>query len=83
MLQDLYSHNPRIGDIAFNGYKVTEEWEDIRYSAVILLTVTLTVSSSFVFRVVFGDWQTALGASSLVVTGLALIVQWMIYIASN
>ncbi|KAK4179770.1 hypothetical protein QBC36DRAFT_343479 [Triangularia setosa] len=83
MLRNLYWHDPRIGDVDFSGYTVTEEWEDVRYSAAMPLAFTFTVGSSFFFRVVFGDWQTAIGASSLVVTTIALIVQWMIYVRSK
>jgi hypothetical protein len=42
-------HDPRIGDIAFNGYKVTEEWEGMSCSAALLLVLTFTVGSSFMF----------------------------------
>lgn len=83
LLRNLYRHDPRVGDVDFNGYKVTEEWEDIRHSAAIPLAATFTVCSCATFRVIFGDWQTAIGASSLGVTVLALIVQWAIYVAGK
>jgi len=83
MLRTLYRYNPRIGDITFHGYTVTEEWEDIRKSAAIPLAATLAVSSTFLFRGIFKDWQTAIEASALVVAVMALIVQWMMYAASK
>jgi uncharacterized membrane protein YjjP (DUF1212 family) len=83
LLRNLYRHDPRIGDVDFNGYKVIEEWEDIRHSVAIPLAATFTACSCAAFRVIFGDWQTAIGASSLGVTVLALIVQWAIYIAGK
>ncbi|KAB5566687.1 hypothetical protein GE09DRAFT_744107 [Coniochaeta sp. 2T2.1] len=83
MLRNLYWHNPRIGDVDFTGYTVTEEWEDVRYSAAMPVAITFTVGFSFVFRAVFGDWQTAIGASSLVVAGIAIIVQWMIHVGGK
>ncbi|KAB5583241.1 hypothetical protein GE09DRAFT_294410 [Coniochaeta sp. 2T2.1] len=79
MLRNLYWHNPRIGDVDFNGYTATEEWEDVRNRVAMSLAITFTVGSCFVFRVVFGDWQTAIGASSLVATVIALVFQWLIY----
>ena len=82
MLRNLYWHNPRVGDVDFNGYTVTEDWEDVRYCAAMPVALTFTVGSSFFFRWVFGDWQTAIGASSLVATAIALI-QWMIYVGGK
>ncbi|KAL2170858.1 hypothetical protein VTG60DRAFT_4345 [Thermothelomyces hinnuleus] len=83
VLENCYWDNPRIGDVTFRGYKITEEWEDMPYRVAMLLAVTLTVGSSFFFRAVFGDWQTAIGASSLVAAVIALGIQWMIYLSSK
>ncbi|KAH8903004.1 hypothetical protein BR93DRAFT_203138 [Coniochaeta sp. PMI_546] len=83
MLKNLYWHNPRIGDVVFSGYKVTQEWEDIRHSVAMPLAVTLTVCSCAIFRVIFGDWQTAIGASSMGVAVLTVIVQWAVYVAGK
>ena len=80
LLRNLYRRNPRIGDISFSGYKVTEEL-DINMLATTL--ATFTVLSSLLFRIVFGDWQTAFGASTLVISVLGLSIQWVMYIGGE
>ena len=83
VLKAIYTRNPSIGSFVFRGYKVTEEWEDVKHSALIPLAVTIVTGSCFVFRVLFGDWQTAFGASSLIATLMALVVQWTIYVVGK
>ncbi len=83
VLRKIQLYKPRIGDVDFAGYKVSEEWEDIRYSGVMPLMATFTLCSFVAFRLVFGDWQTAIGASSLEVAVLGLAIQWAVYVAGK
>ena len=70
--------NPRVGDFTYIGYNIVEEWRDLRLTA-IWAVAAVTVALSFIFRQIFGDWQTAIGTSSLIVAALALVVQWAMY----
>jgi hypothetical protein len=77
MLRDLYWHNPRIGDVSFNGYSITEGWDKAKCAAAVILAVISSIGSTAIFRVVFGDWQTAIGASTLGIAAITLAIQWM------
>lgn len=83
MLRNLYWHNPRIGDVSFNGYSITEEWHEAKCAAAVTLVIISSIGSAAIFRVIFGDWQTAMAASSLGLAAMAFVVQWMVYVAKK
>ncbi|KAM5373313.1 hypothetical protein ACJZ2D_007142 [Fusarium nematophilum] len=76
MLRNLYWHDPRIGDVSFNGYSVTEEWDEAKCAVAVIFVVISSVGSAAIFRMIFGDWQTAIAASSLAIAIIALVIQW-------
>ncbi|RYC80992.1 hypothetical protein BFJ63_vAg16129 [Fusarium oxysporum f. sp. narcissi] len=77
MLRNLYWHNPRIGDVSFNGYSITEGWDKVKCAAAVILAVISSIGSTAIFRVIFGDWPTAIAASTLGITAMALAIPCM------
>ncbi|EWG53255.1 hypothetical protein FVEG_11726 [Fusarium verticillioides 7600] len=77
MLRNLYWHNPRIGNVEFNGYNIIEGWDESKCMAAVILVVMSSIGSTAIFRIVFGDWPTAIAASTLGLTALAFTVPWM------
>lgn len=80
-MRSLYFHNPRIGDVGFEGFSVTEEWDAQACNAGIAFAITLIVGSTAVFQVIFGNWATAVAVSTLVTAVLALFIQWKAFVA--
>lgn len=83
LLRGIHHHNPRVGDLTFTGYKVTEEWQKLEIAISLLSSMTIAVGSFFLFRLMLQDWWLAVAASSSVFAVIILAIQWMMRAAES
>lgn len=72
-----------VGNAVFNGYKIVDDWHPMLYQALLPAGSTMTVASCFLFRIIFGDWQTAFAAASVALAVTAVAIQWIICLSHD